>query len=268
MFGKSTNPQDYQEVARPIAAMAKDFAAGSRIARHHHQRAQLVYSASGATRVTAGGGIWIVPRHHGLWIPARIDHAIDCAGEVTMRTLYIRQDVVRGLPETVCFLALRPLLRELILEAVKLPVDYRKEARDGRIMALILDELRAARILPLRLPMPREPRLTRICNAVISAPALRRSLASWGDEVGASSRTLARLFRREAGMSFGAWCRQARLVDALARLAEGQKVTTVALDLGYDSPSAFTTMFRRHLATTPSRYSRLGAHPATDDGSA
>lgn len=254
MFGKSTNPQDYQEIARPIAAMAKDFAAGFRVARHRHERAQLVFAASGVMQVTTTGGIWVVPPHRALWIPGAVDHEIHCTGDVAMRTLYIRQDAATGLPRSVCVLAIQPLLRELILEAVKLPLDYGERDRDGRIMALILDELRALPVLPLHLPMPRDPRLARICTAVMAAPALRRRLAAWGDEVGASSRTLARLFLRETGMSFGAWCRQARLLSALARLAEGQKVTSIALDLGYDSPSAFTSMFRRHLATTPSRY--------------
>lgn len=123
-------------------------------------------------------------------------------------------------------------------------------------------------ILPLHLPMPHEPRLVRICNTIMAAPALRRPLCAWGNEVGASSRTLARLFLRETGMSFGAWCRQARLLNALARLAEGQKVTSIALDLGYDSPSAFTSMFRRHLATTPSRYFLQGDDAPPGDSSA
>src|SRR5882672_10610820 len=215
MFGKSTNPKDYQKVARPIAAMAKDFSAGFHVARHHHERAQLVFATSGVMQVTAAGGIWVVPPHRGLWIPGAVDHEIRCASAVAMRTLYIRPDATSGLPRAVCVLAIQPLLRELILEAVKLPLDYGESERDGRIMALILDELRALPILPLHLP-------------------------TWGSEVGASSRTLARLFLRETGMSFGAWCRQARLLNAVTRLAQGQKVTSVALDLGYDSPSAFT----------------------------
>ena len=256
MFGKSTNPQDYQQVARPIAAMAKNFAAGFRVARHHHERAQLVFAARGVMQVTAAGGIWVVPPHRGLWIPGAVDHEIRCTGDVAMRTLYIRPDAANVLPLSVCVLAIQPLLRELILEAVKLPLDYAERERGGRIMALILDELRALPVLPLHLPMPHDPRLVRICNAIMAAPSLRRPLAAWGSTIGASNRTLARLFLRETSMSFGAWCRQARLLNALARLAEGQKVTSIALDLGYDSPSAFTSMFRRHLATTPSRYFR------------
>jgi AraC-like DNA-binding protein len=264
MFGKSTDPRDYQQVARPIAAMAKDFAAGFHVTRHHHERAQLVFATSGVMQVTAAGGIWVVPPQRALWIPSAIEHEIRCAGAVAMRTLYIHPDAAGALPRSVCVLAVQPLLRELILEAVKLPVDYGESERDGRIMALILDELRALPILPLHLPMPNDKRLVRICQAIMAAPALRRALPEWGDVVGASSRTLARLFLRETGMSFGAWCRQARLLDAVARLAQGQKVTSVALDLGYDSPSAFTSMFRRHLATTPSRYFRDDEPPPDD----
>ncbi len=76
----------------------------------------------------------------------------------------------------------------------------------------------------------------------------------WGHEVGASARTLARLFLAETGLSFGDWRSRARLLAALPRLAAGEKVTTIALDLGYESPSAFISMFKRALGKTPSTY--------------
>jgi AraC-like DNA-binding protein len=59
-------------------------------------------------------------------------------------------------------------------------------------------------------------------------------------------------------MSFGPWRRQALLLASLSRLAAGEPVTNIALDLGYDSPSAFTAMFRRTLGVTPSRYFATG----------
>jgi AraC-like DNA-binding protein len=121
-------------------------------------------------------------------------------------------------------------------------------------MALILDELRVLPVLPLNLPMPRDARLLKICSAILDDPANPLTLPGWGRRVGASSRTLARSFQRETGLTFGRWRQQARLLEALSRLAQRQDVTTIALDLGYDSPSAFTSMFRRALGRTPSTY--------------
>jgi AraC-like DNA-binding protein len=147
-----------------------------------------------------------------------------------------------------------PLLRELILAATVMPVLYDARGRDGRVMALILDELRAAADLPLHLPRPRDRRTVRVCDAILAAPADARPLEAWAAEVGASARTLARLFQRETGMSFAQWRQQARLLESLRRLAAGEPVTAVALDCGYRSPSAFAAMFRRALGVAPTAY--------------
>jgi AraC-like DNA-binding protein len=66
-----------------------------------------------------------------------------------------------------------------------------------------------------------------------------------------STRTLYRRFLHETGITFARWKQQARLLESIRRLAEGAPVTTVAVDLGYESPGAFSTMFRRALGTAP-----------------
>ena len=109
-------------------------------------------------------------------------------------------------------------------------------------------------VAPLELPTPRDPRLARIAHALQENPARKETLAEWGKDVGASNRTLARLFTREMGMSFRRWREQLRLVFAIERLAAGEPVTSVAMELGYDSVSAFIQMFRKNLGATPSRY--------------
>lgn len=251
---RSIDPGDYQDVPRPIAAMAKDFPNGSKIAPHRHRRAQLVFAAHGAMVVSTGQGTWVVPPNRAVWMPAETEHWIRTWGRVAMRTLYVRGDVAASLPAACCVIAVSSLLRELILRAVELPVHYDESGPEGRVMSLILDEIRTLPVLPLHLPWPEDARLRRLCAAMQEEPAKGRTLEEWGRSVGASSRTLARLFRQETGMSFGAWRQQVRLVDALGRLATGQPVTQVALDLGYQSPSAFTSMFRRALGRAPTRY--------------
>lgn len=253
---RSTDPADYQRVPRPVAAMAKDFAAGHHIAPHHHERAQLIFAAHGAMLVSTPGGSWAVPPQRAVWMPAGIVHEIRMAGDVAMRTLYVRGDAAARLASTVRVLAVSPLLRELILRACALPVSYDEDGPAGRLMALILDEIAALPAVALDLPMPSDARLGRICRALSAEPGATRSLPDWGRAVGASARTLARLFVKETGLSFAAWRQQARLLAATAMLAAGEPITRIALELGYESPSAFTAMFKRALGAPPSQYFR------------
>lgn len=260
--GRSIDPDDFQAVPRPLAAMAKDYPDGWVNHWHRHRRAQLVYASSGVMTIHTPHGIWIVPPDRALWIPAAVDHEIVMTGPVAMRTLYIEPAATSGLPQICAVVAVSGLLRELILRAVEMPMHYDETGADGRVAGLIFDELRTLPALPLHLPSPRDSRLQRLCAAVRAQPANDRTLDAWGREVGASARTLARLFRDETGLTFGRWRAQARLLAALGRLAAGDKVTTVALDLGYDSPSAFTALFRRHFGVPPSRYFS-GRRPGT-----
>jgi AraC-like DNA-binding protein len=264
--GRSIDSADFQGVPRPLAAMAKDYPDGWVQPWHRHRRAQLVYASSGVMTITTSQGSWVVPPNRALWIPAAIDHEIVMAGLVTMRTLYIEPQASADLPDSCRVVAVSGLLRELILRAVEMPLLYDEAGPEGRIAALIFDELRLLPTLPLHLPTPADPRLRRVCDAVRRDPGDRRTLDEWGAEAGASARTLARRFLDETGMTFAAWRAQARLLAALSRLAGGQKVTSVALDLGYESPSAFIAMFRRQLGVTPSRY--FAADAARSDGNA
>ena len=245
---------DYMRVPRPIAAMAKDFPHGHHIPVDRHERGQLVYAASGVMTVTTPHGTWVVPPQRAVWVPPRTDHKSRMSGQVQMRTLYLRRDVAGKLPRRCCVMNVPALLRELILAATEMPLVYDERGRDGRVMRLILDELRRASDLPLHLPLPADRRLARICDAILAAPADARPLEGWAGAVGASTRTLARRFRQETGMSFAAWRQQARLLESLRRLAAGEPVTRVALDCGYASASAFGAMFRRALGVAPSAY--------------
>ena len=113
-------------------------------------------------------------------------------------------------------------------------------------------------LAPLDLPLPRDRRALAVAEALIASPADGRYLEALGRAVGASDRTLARLFRRETGLTFGRWRQRRRLLAELERLAGGESVTAVALDLGYERPSAFIAMFRRALGASPTRYLRHG----------
>jgi AraC-like DNA-binding protein len=246
----------------PVVGIAQTWADGFRIPRHRHAVAQLVYATAGVMTVTTRDGAWVVPPQRAVWVPPRVVHAIRMTGAVDMRTVYLARALCGPLPATCCVVNVTPLLRELVLRAVAFPKRYARTGAEARMAAVLVDEIRAAPAVPLHLPQPSDPRALHVARALAADPADPRPLAGFARPAGASVRTLARLFRRETGLSFAAWRQQLRLLRALERLASGDPVTTVALDLGYGGPSAFVAMFRRALGVSPGRYFRQ-VQPAT-----
>ena len=255
---RSTRGDDYQRVPRPVAAMARDLPGEHEIPWHSHPRFQLVYGAQGVmtvdTRGENGGETWVVPPQRAVWMPPGVEHRILNTGQVKLRTLYVACEAAREMPQQCEAFAVTPLLRELILRATELPVEYDEAGPAGRVMRLILDELASLVRLPYNLPMPASKILSDICRAMLGQPNERVTIEALGERHGTTARTLARRFRRETGMSFSEWRRRARLLRALAWIAEGRAILAVALDLGYDSPSAFSAMFKREFGQPPSHY--------------
>jgi len=127
------------------------------------------------------------------------------------------------------------------------------------LIGVMLDQVRTLTEEPLQLSMPREPRAARAAEILRGEPGRTDSLDSIAREAGASKRTLERGFRAETGMGFGRWRQQLRLLHALRLLAAGQPVTAVALESGYQSTSAFISMFKKALGATPYRYRKVSA---------
>lgn len=253
-MARSTNAEDYQRVARPVAAMPKDFPHGTHIPPHRHERGQVIYATTGVMRVSTEHGTWVVPPQRALWIPPGVAHEIRMSGAVAMRTLYIAADTAVALPTACQVIEVSDLLRALILAAMEEPVDYAAGSRGEAIAQLLLHELRGVAVVPLHLPLPQDGRLQAVCRQVMERLGAETDIETLARTAGMSSRSLARLFQRETGMGFLAWRQQARLAEALAQLSSGKPVALVARDLGYASPAAFTAMFRRSLGTTPGKY--------------
>ena len=150
--------------------------------------------------------------------------------------------------------AVSPLLRELLFRAAALPLRYEEGGANSRLLAVLLDELAAAKVEDLHLPMPSDPRLRGIIDRMMAVPSHRGSLGGWAASAGMSARSLERLTARETGMSFGRWRQQLNVVLAVKWLAGGATIQRVAADLGYESVPSFVTMFRKALGTSPGRY--------------
>jgi AraC-like DNA-binding protein len=254
IMGRSTRSDDYQDVPRPIAALADEYPPNFYDPPHSHKRSQLVYAISGVLVVTTRDATFVVPPQRALWLPSGVVHEARSRGHVSLRTLYLDDGAVSVLPRTCMTIEVSSLLRELIVEATRIPIEYDYDSRDGRVRALIVDEIRSARTAPLHVPMPTHPQLVRVCHAILKDPAQNDVLDDWAVAAGMCRRTFTRIFRSETGVTFATWRQNVRLVEAMSRLSTGQSVTAVAFDVGYSSPSAFTAMFRRAFGVPPTQY--------------
>ena len=242
-----------QEVDIRVWAVATTYASGYELPLHDHSTTQLVYATRGVMTVHTRSGTWVVPAHRAVLVPSETEHRIAMSGEVEMRTVYFSTEL--PLAASQCSVVnVSPLLRELVLYTVEKAPLYASEPSHAHLIGMLVDQLEALPSIPLQLPSLQDPRAMRAAEWLRNHRGAGSSLDRIAHKVGASKRTLERLFLRETAMSLGAWRQQLRLLQALELLAAGEPVTEVALAVGYDSTSAFISRFRQVLGTTPGRY--------------
>jgi AraC-like DNA-binding protein len=258
----NTLAEDIDAVPRPLVALGNLYPNGHTIPPHHHRRHQLLYGASGSLMVDTADGTWVVPPQRGMWIPSGITHEVRMLGDVRTRSLFVEPEAAIGMPDRCQVVSISPFMRNLLLEAIDLPVEYDPDSRAGALMTLLLHEMRQLPVVPLSLPFPAHGPLAEYCRRFLRHPTPHETIDTWSDAVGMSRRAFTRLFRRETGLSFGMWRQQACLFAALPRLVAGEPVTTIAIDLGYDNPAAFTAMFKRILGASPRNYFKQASEGA------
>ena len=214
---------------------------------------QLIYATRGVMTVYTGGGAWVVPPHRGMWIPASFQYRLELSGVVALRMLYVRASLSRG-SQACSVVNVTPLLRELIVRTNLVGALDAAVPEQKRLIGVILDELKLLTAVPLQLPLPQDPRAAQFANLAGADPGEKLPMEKMLRRCGASRRTLERVFRAETAMSLGQWLRRQKLLQAMRRLAAGECVNTIAIELGYNSASAFIAMFRRELGQTPKRY--------------
>jgi AraC-like DNA-binding protein len=243
-----------ESVPRPVMAIGADYPPSFELARHEHRRGQFLYAARGLIAVSTPHGAWTAPPERGVWIPGGTPHSVRMVGEVSTRSVLIEPGAAPGLGDRCRVVGVAPLLRQLLVAAAEMPAEYDVDGRDGLVVSLLVAELQAAPVIPLSAPFPQNPALAARCHAFLEQPSPHDTIDGWSAALGLGRRAFTRAFRRETGMSFAEWRQRACLVVALPRLAAGEPVTAIALDLGYDSPAAFATMFKRLSGIPPSRY--------------
>lgn len=237
----------------PIAVVTFPMPAGMVFDWHVHEDHQLAWAASGVLTVRTEDAAWVIPPTRALWIPAGVRHETLSEGAATMRSGYLKPAACAISWSDCTPVVATPLLTELIcfLEDASLADDVRQHA-----MATLIDVLAPAETTSIDVRMPLEDRARRVAESLAKAPADNRTLEEWGDEVGASGKTLARTFVSETGVTFGRFRSLVRVRHAMDALAAGAPVSNVASLVGYESASAFVSAFKRETGLTPSSFAR------------
>lgn len=243
---------DPDEIRAPAIAVRIDVTeTRAEVPSHRHRKGQLVFALRGGVTCRVRSGLWMVPPHCGVWVPGGMEHSNDATANARIFFVYIEPRAAH-LPNRCCTLSISPLLRELIVELADRVQD--DDARDELLTRVLLTELPRMPVQQLHLPISSEPRLRRIAAALAKHPADRRTLAEWANRVALSESSLARLVVKETGLSFGRWRQQLHLIIAMRELASGASVQQVSADLGYESVTAFITMFKKALGKPPAKY--------------
>ncbi|MEP3277317.1 MAG: helix-turn-helix transcriptional regulator [Stappiaceae bacterium] len=254
----SVHPEVFLEpdldTGSPVIAYAMDIEAGRISEAHQHDLGQLLHIISGSLVTTTDDGTFVAPPQMAIWIPPTVNHANDFPIKTEFRTLYFSQNFSSTLPERVTVIRVTPLLRELILFLMSSPRDYDAKGMFGRIAKVIADQITSLPAAPLHLTMPKDAKLRKIAQQLISRPAEAPTLSMAAAEAALSQRTFERKFLAETGVSYRSWCRQAKLFRALEFLSAGRRVGDIAHDLGYEGTSAFIASFRKAFGTTPGQY--------------
>ena len=243
---------DYPLTIRPIVAFADDYAAGFIDPFHSHQRSQLCFAASGVMSVMTDSNSFILPPRRAIWIPAGMNHQVACRGRVELHVLYVDPELDTQ-PQQCRVFETSSLVRALIEEILTFEHAYDEAGREGVLVRLLLDEIARMPNIDIHAPMPEDKRLLRVCNAILANPADPRDIDDWADVAGMGRRTFTRAFKDNTGMGLATWRQQVRLMEALSLLHAGWAVTSVAYEVGYESPSAFTAMFHRTFGMTPTQ---------------
>ncbi|NLS18596.1 helix-turn-helix transcriptional regulator [Rhizobium sp. P40RR-XXII] len=219
---------------------------------HRHRKGQLVMASRGGVTCRVPSGMWMVPPQCGVWVPGGMLHSNVATANARLFFLFIEPGTA-DLPDRCCTLSLSPLVRELIIEMAESVV---AGAYAETMTTLLLAALPKMPVEDLHLPLTAEPRLDRIASALVEDPSDRSTMRQWAKRVAMSENSLARLVQQETGLTFGRWRQQLQLIIAIRSLASGATVQKVSADLGYESVSAFITMFKKALGASPSKYLR------------
>lgn len=240
--------------ARPVSSLCTHIYNGRCAEAHAHPRAQIIYAVQGIMKVITPDCVWMVTPLQAIWVPGMVQHEVCFLDHVEVRNLFLDPSVTSELPDTCFAFDVNTFFKELVLRIMQFDTTRQLTQPEKRILQVLLDEISVLQPATLNLPMGKDSRLNSVTETLIQNIGQELSLEEASAMACVSTRTLSRLFVTETGMTYRDWCIKLKLLEAIRRLNAGDAIAAIAYDLGYESTSAFTYMFRRSLGKPPGAF--------------
>lgn len=218
---------------------------------HTHDQGQLVYPELGGLMLETGKRVVRLAPDRAAWIPGGVPHSVLIDRTFRYHSVYF--DAAFFPSESFFVVGVRPLLKELIFEVSRWSGMTGDPDRRIRLAFVLADELRQAPGMSPGIEMPEDRRIFAICREIERDPGNVRSLPEWAHEVGASTKTIQRLFLASTGMSFQQWRNNVRMTKALELHAHGMRLLDIAIAIGYATEGAYAQAFKKFYGYPPSR---------------
>jgi len=243
--------------AQSVICNVTDMEKGSHDEQHQHPWHQILYPLKGMLKTQSDDVQFYIPHHRALFIPANTLHESWVLNDTKLLGLYLKPNKNKETPNTSRVIEVSNFFRELILHLKSGFVVQQKESpQQSRLIDVLYDQVWLDQAIELQIPMPKDRRLTPIVNALLENPSNELSLKDWSIYVGASERTLSRLFKSEVELSYPLWRQKLRLVASLHLLEQNISVQNVAHQVGYYSCSAYIEAFKQTFKLTPQQYKK------------
>jgi AraC-like DNA-binding protein len=229
---------------------------------HEHDLHQVEYAFHGSVEVETATAHYLLPPQQAAWIPSGVNHQTTIRTAVRTISVFFEPHLVPAPGERVRILAVPPVLREMMVYSGRWPIgrSLSDDLADAYFIALgrlVSEALESEE--PLFLPTSNDP----VVAAALIWTRENLATANMGEvarHVGLSERSLRRRFETELGMSWRNYVTQARLLRAMALLAEPEpSILYVASTVGFESLSSFNRGFRLRTGVTPSAYRKQRA---------
>ena len=238
----------------PVTGVVERYPAAHVVPPHSHSRGHLIYASTGVLLVQASTGQWLVPPTTAVWLCPSVQHQLTAVTAVTAHGIFVADRYTAQLPRNDCVVHILPLMRELITALVKVHHQPPFQARDALLGQLLIEELKTVAHLPFHLPWPKDGLMGKICESLMHDPAQVSNAEVVAQDHAITSKTLHRRFLKSTGMNFGKWRQKMRLLKSIEMLLQGMPITSVALESGYESHSAYSVAFKKTFGCPPSEF--------------